>query len=268
MNKVKQLRDIVIDQNIKIHAKEAPIYETIHPQIFNWYHNRKSWNDIKYIFNLLDSDEEIQALDLGCGTGFLTMKVLEWEKARITAVDLSKEMLSVLENKISSNQNKRISLINGEAVSFLQSNTILYDIIMTSALLHHLVDIKELLGLIVNKLKSGGILYIAYEPLKQQIDNKIRFIFHRMIRQLDVFLFNMRLKMLGITIEENHEKSMADYQTTMGGIDPIEVITYLKNDGVILKYDKFATRANGFLAFISDKIIKSQNTFSFIFKKT
>ncbi len=77
MDRPKQLKDLVIKENIKIHAKEAPIYETIHPQLFNWYHNRKSWNDINCIFSKLGSKPELKVLDLGCGTGFLTLKELE-----------------------------------------------------------------------------------------------------------------------------------------------------------------------------------------------
>lgn len=269
MNKLQEIKDIVIDKNIKVHAKEAPVYEIIHPQLFNWYHNKKSWNDLKFIFsNLIDTGEKIRILDLGCGTGFLTLKAMKWEETAITAVDLSKEMLSVLEKKIVSPQKDSIIFVNKEAVSFLQSNTIGYDLIMTSALLHHLVDLEELLDLSIENLKAGGILYIAYEPLKQDIiDDKIRFFFHRMIRMIDMFIFTMHMKLFGITIEEEHENSMADYQTTKGGIDAVEIMTYLGDKGTILKYDKFATRAYGILAFIADKIIRSQNTFSLIFMK-
>lgn len=268
MDELKQLKDTVIDQNIKVHAQEAAVYEKIHPQLFNWYHSRKSWRDMTYIFNLLNSEKDINVLDLGCGTGFLTMKALKWEKAVVTAVDLSKEMLSVLEGKITPDQRGRISLVNQEALLFLKSNTVKYDLIMTSALLHHLVDVRELLELAVKNLKYREILYVAYEPLKQPINNKLRFMLHRIIRKLDIFIFGIHMKILGIVIEKEHEKSLADYQTTMGGVDPVEIISYLENNGTIVKFDRFATRANGLLAFIADRIIRSQNTFSVIFKKT
>lgn len=268
MDKLKQLKDMVIEQNVKVHAEEAPIYETIHPQLFNWYHTKKSWSDITYIFNLLDSESETRVLDLGCGTGFLTMKAQKWPKPHITAVDLSAEMLSELRRKIVSSKKERIILINKEALTFLRSNTIQYDLIMTSAFLHHLVDFKESLEVVLTHLKPGGVLYIAYEPLKQHIDNRVRFMFHRAVRRLDVFIFNLRMKMLRIEIKESHEKGMADYQTILGGIDPVEVISYLESHGNILRFDKFATRASGFLAFVSNKIIKSPNTFSIIFRKS
>lgn len=266
MDKMQVIKDIVIEKNIKMHAKEAHIYEIIHPQLFNWYHNKKNWNDLKYIFyNLIDTEERIRILDLGCGTGFLTLKTLMWQKTEITAVDLSKEMLSMLEKKIDASQKERITLINSEAVSFLKSNSVVgYDIVMTSALMHHLVDLEEFIELSIKNLKPKGIFYIAYEPLKQDIDNKIRFFFHRIVKMIDMYIFTAHMKLSGITIEEEeHEKSMADYQTTKGGIDAIEIMRYLRDKGTVLKYDRFATRAYGIMAFIADKIIRSQNTFPY-----
>ncbi len=267
MDRPKQLKDLVIKENIKIHAKEAPIYETIHPQLFNWYHNRKSWNDINCIFSKLGSKPELKVLDLGCGTGFLTLKVLTFLNTHVTAVDLSKEMIAELEKKVQFSYNGRLFLINSEALAFLKNNNVHYDVIMASAFLHHLVDLRELVDLALEKLKPQGMLYIASEPLKQSIDSRIKFMFHRWVRSLDLFIFNLRLKLLKIEIDITHEASMADYQTTLGGVDPLEVISYLKGKGDIVKFSKFATRVNGLLAFISDRIIGSENTFSIIFRK-
>lgn len=268
MNNAKELKDTVIEHNIKVHSKEAPVYDVIHPQLFNWYHTRKTLHDLAYILSFFEAGKEIQVLDLGCGTGFLTTKAIKWANVNITAVDLSKEMLSVLGNNLTIPQKQRVALVNDEAISFLHSNTDSYDIIMTSAFLHHLVDVKELIDMSVKNLKKNGIFYIAYEPLKQPVVNKIRFLLHRVIRQLDIVFFNIRMKMRGIYINEEHEKSMADYQTLMGGIDPNELLSCLKNSGTIVKFDRFTTRANGIFAFISDKMIKSQNTFSIVFRKT
>lgn len=267
MDASKNLKDLVIEQNIRIHAKEAPIYEIIHPQVFNWYHNRKSWQDLRYIFSLFTCESKIQVLDLGCGTGFLTLKIMSFAQAQVIALDLSKEMLDCLEAKVDSACKKRLSVINSEALAFLHNNNIQYDMITASAFFHHLVDLKEFIDCVLGHLRKRGILYLAYEPLKQPIKNKVRFILHRLIRRLDEFVFRARMKSLKINIGDCHQKSIADYQTTLGGINPLEIISYLKDKGSILKFDKFAVRANGFLAFISDKLIRSENTFSIIFQK-
>lgn len=267
MDKTQTLKEKVLEQNIKVHAEEARVYERLHPQLFNWYHRKKSQNDIGFILASFDTKLDIEVLDLGCGTGFLTTKIMRSPKVRATAVDLSPEMLSELEKKIEPLWIGRISLINKEAMEFLRSDRARYDIIMASAFFHHVVDFKEFFDVILARLKPGGLFYIAYEPLKQSIDSKVKFILHRCIRALDMAIFKFRLKMEGITLDHSHERSMADYQTILGGIDPVDVIGYLKKHGDIVKFDKFSTRANGVLAFISDKIIRSQNTFSITFRK-
>lgn len=269
LRNLKQLKDEVAEHNILVHAREAPVYEVLHPQLFNWYHIRKSFHDFVCIFNHFVPEKKLRVLDLGCGTGFLTMKAFSWENVQITAVDLSKEMLSVLENKLTLPQKEKILLVNREAVSFLQCNTVKYDLIMTSALLHHIVDFRELVGLAVNSLKKDGILYIAFEPLRQHIEDKVKFLFHRAVRRLDMLIFSIRMKIRGINIDAFHEKGMADYQTLIGGgIDPNEIISCLGNNGTIIRLDKFAARGSGILAFIADRVVKSQNSFSIIFRKT
>lgn len=268
MDKQEQLKQLVLEKNIRLHANEAPIYEIIHPELFNWYHTRKCWNDIDYIFKEFDQKSEIKVLDLGCGTGFLTLKVLRRDNVNVTAVDLSGEMLNELEKSINQTKKGTIQLINEEAETFLESNTTKFDLVVTSALLHHLVDYKKLIGFAISHLKSDGIFYIAYEPLKQSIDHRLKFLLHRLIRKMDLLLLNIYLKISGISVGNDQENKLADYQTTLGGIDPYEVIESLKDSGRVLKIDKFAARAFGIFAYIADRLIKSENTFSIIFKKS
>ncbi|MBI4619834.1 MAG: class I SAM-dependent methyltransferase [Desulfobacterales bacterium] len=267
MDESKKLKELVIEENVKVHREEASVYEKIHPQLFNWYHNAKSWDDINFLFDLMDSRTDLRVLDLGCGTGFLTTKMLQKQKADIIAVDLSKDMLMQLEKKLSSFPQGRVALINKEATAFLQGDNTRYDLITASAFLHHLTDIKELLDLAIKNLKPNGLFYIAYEPLKQPIDSRLKFALHRFFRTLDVVFFNAYLKMSGLKIGVSYEKSIADYQTTLGGVDPLAIIGHLEGKGEILRFDKFATRAFGIFAFILDKMVESQNTFSIIFRK-
>jgi len=267
MDKNKELEKLVIEENIRFHAKEAPYYKILNPQVFNWYHNRKVNNDITFIISMFKNKDKIDVLDLGCGTGFLTKKLISFPNVFVTAVDLSKEMLSELEKDIFPEYTSRVILINQEANSFLKGNPLQYDLITASALLHHIVEIREFIDLALKNLKSGGILYFAFEPLKQMIDNKIRYMIHRGIRFIDISIFKLYLKLLKINISDSNERNLANYQVIMGGIDPNELNLYLKDKGKTIRFEKFAVRANGFLAFISDKIVKSQNTFSIIFRK-
>ena len=60
---------------------------TAHPQLFNWYHNAKSWNDINFLFSLMDC-EQASVLDLGYGSAFNYQDVQK--NADIIAVDLKR----------------------------------------------------------------------------------------------------------------------------------------------------------------------------------
>ncbi|MEI7752092.1 MAG: class I SAM-dependent methyltransferase [Candidatus Omnitrophota bacterium] len=268
MNNGEQIKAQVLEHNIRVHRAEAAVYEAIHPQVFNWYHVRKARRDLRYIEGFLPVGKDcFRVLDLGCGTGFLTIPAMALPFAKITAVDLSPEMLAQLEAKLSPESHERISLVVREALDFLKTTTDRYDLIMTSAVLHHLYDFEEFLKLALARLNDGGIFYIAYEPLKQAIGSRFRFFLHRLIRFLDRTILFLRLKFSGRKIDSEHENSLADYQTTLGGIDPEAVLKILRGNEQVLKLDKFATRASGFLAFISDRVIQSQNTFSVIFRK-
>jgi len=269
MTDISKLKEQVFEENVRLHAMEASIYEAIHPQVFNWYHTRKIWNDISFIKSALGDGASERILDLGCGTGFITLKLASHFGAHVTGVDISREMLQELEKKIALMPEKRLDLVHMEATKYLKESAAKeYDLIAASAFLHHLVDLQEFFDLALGRLRKGGILYIAYEPLKQPITSKIRFALHRVIRFLDAALFDLRMKSLNIDLKHDHEKSLADYQTTLGGVAPEEIIKNLDGKGEILRLDKFAVRGNGFLAFLADKVVKSQNTVSVIFKKS
>jgi 2-polyprenyl-3-methyl-5-hydroxy-6-metoxy-1,4-benzoquinol methylase len=258
----------VLEQNKAVHAREAPIYEIIHPQVFNWYHTRKIWKDLKTIFKEFVAKTPIDILDAGCGTGFITKKLLLFPNVRITAADLSNEMIEKLKLALSPSQKQKVRFVNNEIYQFLNMENNKYHIITCSALLHHLVDYSSVVSQFVDHLLPGGILFIAYEPLKQPIRKGLRYYLHRFVRIIDMHLFVRNIQNKGISLHHDHESSLADYQTTLGGIEPERITEILMNRGVILDSPKFATRASGILAFISDRIIHSQNTFSIIFKKT
>lgn len=96
-------------------------------------------------------------LDLGCGTGNLTLQTLRWfPDARIDAVDISGEMIRIAENRI------------GEApVTFMKNDfrdldlePEAYDLIVSSIAIHHLEDDdkERLMENVHSWLRPGGVL--------------------------------------------------------------------------------------------------------------
>ncbi len=105
----------------------------------------------------LSADEEV--LEFGCGTGLVTVQIAPYVGS-ILAVDSSKDMLAVLEEKISK---QGISSITPLAIHLDASSKPgqLFDLIFSSMTLHHIDDVAGLLALFHSMLKPGGRIAIA-----------------------------------------------------------------------------------------------------------
>ncbi|HUQ34172.1 MAG TPA: class I SAM-dependent methyltransferase [Pyrinomonadaceae bacterium] len=96
-----------------------------------------------------------EALDIGCGLGAFARRVAG-RAARVTAIDLSAEMIAVARKRSANFPNLEFALCD-----FLQAPLPLesYDLIITLATLHHL-PLKEALGRIKSLLRPGGVLIL------------------------------------------------------------------------------------------------------------
>lgn len=266
-----ELRRKVIEENIRLHALEAKDYELLHPQMFNFYYQQKSRRDVAFICEELLKGKEgqrVEVLDLGCGTGFLTLRFLQRDGFNVTAVDISPEMLGVLQGKVPAAKKSRVRLVNQEIFEFTVQKEVDYDAVVMSALLHHVVDVEELIERSCALVRDGGFYYVAYEPLKQPIDLQMKFFFHSLIREVDQWLHKVYLKAKNVPMAADHEHSLADYRSTLGGLEAEIVVKTLKQkDFEIISVEKFCARSFGILAWLADAVIGSENTFSVTAKK-
>ncbi|MFM6926102.1 MAG: class I SAM-dependent DNA methyltransferase [Ferruginibacter sp.] len=111
-------------------------------------------------------------LEIGCGTGKNTAWLMTRAK-KITAVDLSAEMLAKAKQKISS-----------ENVEFLQANILedwnftssKYDLVSFSLVLEHIEELEPVFNKISKIITTGGYVYIGeLHPFKQYSGSKARF---------------------------------------------------------------------------------------------
>jgi ubiquinone/menaquinone biosynthesis C-methylase UbiE len=102
-----------------------------------------------------------KVLDIGCGTGLLSLKFLQAADCFITAIDNSKEMMAVFHDKINRLKiNKLVAceLMDADSLKFPADT---FDIVASSVTLHHLKEKLNPLRKILRILKPGGKLIIG-----------------------------------------------------------------------------------------------------------
>ena len=95
------------------------------------------------------------ALEIGCGTGAFARELAKRCK-RVTALDLSAEMIRVARSRSTQFENLEFQLADAMAWSFPQSH---FDFICSIATLHHLPQ-RELIVKIKDALKPGGVFVV------------------------------------------------------------------------------------------------------------
>jgi len=108
--------------------------------------------------------EAANLLDIGCGAGNYTLKMLaKLPELSCTLIDLSEPMLNRAYERVAKVTDKKINIINADIRdSYLQNNH--YDIILAGAVLHHLredADWEFVFKKLFNILKPGGCLMIS-----------------------------------------------------------------------------------------------------------
>ncbi|HUV42530.1 MAG TPA: methyltransferase domain-containing protein [Patescibacteria group bacterium] len=252
------LREKILKENIKVHEKEAEIYDFIHSEIFNKYEQKRVIKDIDLILKSVSVNQP-SVLDVGCGTGNLTLKFLK-KGCYVTALDLSKKMLALLKKK--TDKNKFLKMINQDIESFLKDTFEKYDIISFSSVLHHLPDYRTVLEKSLDKLKNGGVIYITHEPLgKNSPDSlltRIISLVGRLIYKIRVFPLVKEIRQIDYTMADFHAKEGIYKSLT----------AFLKGRKLKIKVEKYRAEKSYISAVLNNWLGKNYNLFSIIIQKS
>jgi ubiquinone/menaquinone biosynthesis C-methylase UbiE len=102
-----------------------------------------------------------RVLDIGCGTGLLSLKFLETAECTVSGVDLSEGMLDIFKDKIDKlNLSDRVKIMPGDAAD-LEFEDSSFDIIASTVTLHHVVDKQPAIDKIYRLLKPKGRFVIG-----------------------------------------------------------------------------------------------------------
>ena len=120
---------------------------------------------IKIILDNANIKSGIDILDVACGTGVLIDDYLNRNVNKITAIDLSSEMIKVAKSKFS---DERVNFICKDILDFNDGNK--YDSIMVYNAFPHFCDGQALIKHLSSLLKDGGTLSVAHGMSKDMIN--------------------------------------------------------------------------------------------------
>ena len=95
-------------------------------------------------------------LDIGCGTGLLSLKFLQAAKCTLNGIDLAEDMLNIWKDKIEKlNLSNRVKVNLADAMN-LEFEDSTFDIIASTVTLHHIKNKQPTLNKIYKFLKPKG----------------------------------------------------------------------------------------------------------------
>lgn len=247
-----QISDVEIRKaNKELHDIEAQYYDILHGGIWNFYEQSKTRRDLRRIVEMIKK-EHLNVLDVGAGTGNLTLKFLASGNT-VTALDISEEMLKVLSDKVPGKFKDNIELVCGDADEFLLKTKQRYDAISFSSVLHHLPNYVYTLDLAISKLGGDGVVYITHEPLPRS--NESGFIYHnsrRVLGLIDSYLNHLRLAKYSKLELPNLDYSVSDIHSR-DGINPKELLEFLeRKDMKIVYYNEYEIYKTAFVSILGN----------------
>ncbi|MFH1281252.1 MAG: malonyl-ACP O-methyltransferase BioC [Candidatus Omnitrophota bacterium] len=107
--------------------------------------------------NFLENNNFSKILELGCGTGNYTLMLRErFTSAKIKAVDISEEMISVAQNKL---KHKNIEFMVADVEKIIPDED--FDLITSNACFQWLNDLGKALRGYAKSLRKGGVVYFS-----------------------------------------------------------------------------------------------------------
>ena len=256
----------ILAENIRVHTIEAKIYEKLHPEIFNWYEQKATWKRLQLLDRLTAASRPRRALDLGCGTGNLLLKLAKLGFS-VTGVDISQDMLNRLSNYLPSSD---IHLVYSDIDSFLTGYTgVSFDVIAFSSVLHHLPDYMISLGRATQLLADGGVIYITHKPVKseQSERNSLSRKAQHVVSRLSQVQWRVILRLEDLRVKKV-DYSLSDYHAKVG--IPVNTVRHFFRERKfhIIEIRYYVAEKSGWAAWLNDRVLgKHANNLSIIAQK-
>lgn len=265
----EELEKAVAQANLSLHDRYAHFYDMVHPQQSHPHYQKKLLADLYEIAAFVGRSKPLngaKVLDLGSGTGFLTLHLANIADFDFTCVDFSEAMLKKQEKKLADLGKKlKVRLVQDDVVSFCNRLEEKFDMVTMSAFLHHIFNVEEVLRAAMKRVDDRGVVYIAFEPLKDANMDETIYRIHCILREVDNILWKRKSE----AQEEvpYDDLTLADFHTIQGGIHPKRLTDILEQNGFSVHVDTFYVRYDENLAWLGDKILGARNSFSVMAKR-
>lgn len=111
-------------------------------------------------------------LEIGCGTGKNTLWLAK-KGSKITAIDLSENMLAIARKKVKS---ENVQFIKADILQDWDFEDEKFDLVVCSLVLEHIENIRSLFNKISKHLATKATIYIGeLHPIKQYLGSQARF---------------------------------------------------------------------------------------------
>ncbi|WP_333597324.1 methyltransferase domain-containing protein [Chryseobacterium flavum] len=142
------------------------------PELYDQFKEERSAPFFE-LLGLVESKSGLSVIDLGCGTGELTSKLLDYlEDSKVLGIDSSEEMLK----KAAHFKTSRLTFEKRSIEEQLHfSDT--YDLIISNAAIQWCENHKELFPRMISKIKNGGQLAV-------QIPSNHEYVVHKLLREI------------------------------------------------------------------------------------
>jgi ubiquinone/menaquinone biosynthesis C-methylase UbiE len=158
------VQDQVILANQEFYKQIARKYDDYEACASDAFFQRWVEDDLKIVERKLPKrGDAVRCLDCGGGTGNVTLKMLRrgW---RVTVVDVSADMLAILERKVRS-AGSSATFLNESVESFFSRSEETFDLISFSSVLHHLYSPLNTIKTAAEKISPQGFFYSIFDPV-------------------------------------------------------------------------------------------------------